>query len=254
MNNHPDCYKTIIYLPIIAAAPPGDPEAYYAQLPVTAAALPSGDHDGLRITITYPVNTTVVQLIGEPLHSVPFSTVFTIAGGFVTFYTDSKPFELPGGEKLPVSAGPPASDVGTIVLNIWGADFQEFDRRLAPSAQRPTTVVYRGVQTTTVRQSLAGEVAKMPKKALIKSWQGGGGQGTEPDEATLRQLHLDRIMTGDGSVFVTGGVPIGEAATSTSGANKTAEFLLHAFSNDAAGNAVFMSPMPLILATGTNHA
>ncbi|PYQ26990.1 MAG: hypothetical protein DMF56_21810 [Acidobacteria bacterium] len=190
-------------------------------------------------------------MAGDPPAAVPFSTVFAMTGGFVSFYSDSTPFTLPGGQVLPASSS--SGDLGAIVLTIWGADFGQLNKGLAPELGRPVAILYRGLDKNAVSKALEGEVGKMPKRALVQSWKDGGGQGTEPDQATLKQLHLARILAGSGSVFVNGGTPLGEAVTALSGSDTNAEFVLHSYEVDAAGNAVFVPPSSLIVAVGGGH-
>lgn len=244
------CYESNLYMPVVAAAPEGvTPADYYAQLVAAGVTLtvgPAADHDGLDITVAYPPQVT--QSVGDPPQSVPFSTVFSMTGGFVTFYPDDVPLTLPDGQTLPASANP-TPDAGTLLLTIWGPDFQYLDQRVLADGPRPTTLVYRGLQTSTVQAALDPEVRKMPKRALIKSWKDAGGQGPTPADAALAQAHLDRVVSGDGAVFLAGGTPFGEAVT-TPGAATTAQLTLQAFSADAQDNVTFISPQALILALG----
>jgi hypothetical protein len=255
MNEHPDCYKTTLYMPIVAPPPAGtDPAPYYAQLPVTLTAAPAADLEGIRITATYPASTQSTQSAGEPPTPAPFSTVFAMTGGFVSFFADDKPFVLPDGQPLPLSSSAPPTDLGTLVLNIWGSDFEEVRSRVSGDGAQAGTILYRGVQTAKARQWLAKEVDRMRPRVLSAWWKSANVAGTPPADAAMRQQYLDCVMSGDAKVFVKGGTPLGEAAVSVASASDSvAEFQLHMFRGDAQ-QVLFVSPAALILAVGRGHA
>jgi hypothetical protein len=260
-NSTHRCHRPHLHMPVIAPPPAGmTPAAYYAQLAtdgITVAAVPAADHEGLQITVTYPPQAN--QFTGNPSTSVPFSTVFSMAGGFVTFYPNDQPFVLPDGAILPgfVIPGNAGEEVGTIILNVWGEDFRQIDRRLFADVIRPTTIVYRGLKKATVEQALTDEVQQMPRQVLVKSWEDTPAQGPAPEASTaLQQAHLQRVLSGDGAVFIKGGVPIGEAAiasTQSTPSQTVVEFILHSFTADDAGSVTFISPTSLILALGPSH-
>lgn len=254
-NSAHKCYEANLYMPVIAAPPAGTaPEGYYAQLAangVAVTAVPAADHDGLHITVTSP--PLARQSIGDPPTPVPFSTVFAMAGGFVTYYPDDKPFTLPNGDTLPASTSP-AVDIGTVVLNIWGADFQQIDQRLFPDEPRPMTFIYRGMQKSKVALALTDDVKNIKRRALVKSWDDTPAHGPAPsDMAALQQAHLARVMAGDGAVFIDGGTPIGEAAAQSTPSQSVAKFTLHSFRISSDGGVTLIPPTSLILALDRNN-
>ena len=200
-----------LFLPIIP--PPdidqSDPASAYAAVGAQVTVDDTLGGNGLQITIGNPDATLPASHYANPL---PLSTVCATARGFVTFYPSNLPLPTPDGKPITIPPEMAGLDIGTIIENVWPADHKTLDDVVVSAELPPTHIAYLCVDRLSVQAAFTQLVTNVPTKALAKSWIDTGGSGSPPDLTTLRNLFVQRAMTGAAAIYVTAGSPLGKAA------------------------------------------
>ncbi len=187
----------------------GDPAAFYAALNAQVSIDAPSSGAGLQVTIENPDD-----LLPEvpPGTTRPLSTVFAVARGFVSFYPSGANLPTPNGQPMVVPPEMTGLDIGTVIQQVWAPDYRKLGTTVVPPELRTTHIAYIGLDRSSVENQFKELLPNLPTKALVKSWNDSGGSGPPPDRVTLESAFLQRAMSGDGSIFVAGGSPLGISA------------------------------------------
>lgn len=184
----PPAYQTIFHMPIIA-----DTEFPYKSVKnsTTVTAQKVGAY-ALNISVSNPNYGQLYTMAGAFVSFVP-------AGGFDPFqlhvFYPSLPNLVPG--------------TGALIQQIVPDDVLEFGRVLPEGVPSPKFIVYLNVDPASVRNALDLTVRLLPEEILKQAWKLPGGSLEE----YVDNYHK-KILGGEISVFLWGGVPIGRPASS----------------------------------------
>lgn len=121
--------------------------------------------------------------------------------------------ERKNGEKLAVAnvyaatAGFITLQQSNVVLRLWPGHFKNLVK--SPIGQRPNRIVYGSLDAPSIQAAVSKHIAALPKIVLQESWTQTNSGIPPEDEETLKAALLVRFMTGDASIYVDAGAPIG---------------------------------------------
>ena len=225
-------YRPHLAMPVIAPPPDGfagTPDDYYQQLQIDltlAASGPSGEF----------VEIALAPVTGSSLAIDP--TLFAMTGGFISCFPAGAVIPSPDNLVDPIRT--------TLVLTVWFGDIEAQQRRFPPGTPPLGRIYYVGIDPSGTAVLLRAETARMSDAALRASWkaqQTASSSGI--DRETLIDAHTARVMSGTGSVFVTGATRIGTIPPVAGAAGPTYAFTLR--TSDAGPSPVYVSPLPVLI-------